>query len=106
MSMLGLGLLVLVGATLILTGLPAFAVLIFAAVVGALCGAVSSLVAMPLVPLFDSHATPVPALDLTPSLLAVVGSAVLGAVVVVLVGVLAAFATGRRIELRRVREAL
>ena len=76
------------------------------AVVGAVCGAVSSLVAMPLVPLFDSHATPVPALDLTPSLLAVVASAVLGAVVVVLVGVLAAFATGRRIELRRVREAL
>ena len=38
MSVLGLGLLVLVGATLILTGLPAFAVLIFAAVVGALCG--------------------------------------------------------------------
>jgi putative ABC transport system permease protein len=76
------------------------------AVVGAVCGAVSSLVAMPLVPLFDSHATPVPALDLAPSLLAVVGSAVLAAVVVVLVGVLAAFATGRRIQLRRVREAL
>jgi hypothetical protein len=76
------------------------------AVVGAVCGAVSSLVAMPLVPLFDSHATPVPALELAPSLLAVVGSAVLAAVVVVLVGVLAAFATGRRIQLRRVREAL
>ncbi|HEY3534989.1 MAG TPA: FtsX-like permease family protein [Pedococcus sp.] len=76
------------------------------ALVGAVCGAVSSSVAMPLVPLFDSHATPVPALDLAPSLLAVVGSAVLGAVVVVLVGVLAAFATGRRIQLRRVREAL
>ena len=76
------------------------------AVVGALCGAVSSLVAMPLVPLFDSDAAPVPALDLTPSVVAVVGSAVLAALVVVVVGVLAAFATGRRIELRRVREAL
>jgi hypothetical protein len=76
------------------------------AVVGAVCGAVSSLVAMPLVPLFDSKATPVPALDLAPSLLTVVGSAVLAALVVVVVGVLAAFATGRRIQLRRVREAL
>jgi hypothetical protein len=76
------------------------------AAVGTLCGAVSSLVAMPLVPLFDSGAAPVPALELAPSPVAVVGSAVLAAVVVVVVGALAAVATGRRIELRRVREAL
>jgi hypothetical protein len=76
------------------------------AAVGTLCGAVSSLVAMPLVPLFDSGAAPVPALELAPSLLAVLGSAVVAAVLVVVVGALAAFATGRRIELRRVREAL
>jgi tripartite ATP-independent transporter DctM subunit len=38
MSVLGLGLLVLVGLALVLTGLPAFAVLIFAALVGALSG--------------------------------------------------------------------
>jgi ABC-type lipoprotein release transport system permease subunit len=76
------------------------------AVVGALCGTLSSVVAMPLVPLFDSDAAPVPALDLAPSAPAVVGAAVAAALAIALVGVVAALATGRRIELRRVREAL
>jgi putative ABC transport system permease protein len=76
------------------------------ALVGALCGVVSSVIAMPLVPLFDSAATPVPAVDLTPSGLAVFVAAVGAATGIALVGIGTAVATGRRIELRRVREAM
>lgn len=76
------------------------------ALVGLVCGAVSSWVAMPLIPLFDSAATPVPALELTPSVLAIVGSALGAAVVLVVVGCLAAVGAGRRITLRRIRESL
>lgn len=75
-------------------------------VVGVVCGAVSSWVAMSLVPLFDSAADPVPALELAPDVLAVVGSAVGAAVVLVAVGWLAAVGAGRRITLRRIRESL
>jgi hypothetical protein len=74
--------------------------------VGAICGAVSSVIVMPLVPLFDSSGTPVPAVDLAPSLLAVVASALAAALVVALVGIATAMATGRRIQLHRVRDAL
>jgi hypothetical protein len=81
-------------------------VVLCGAAVGAVCGAVSSVIAMPLVPLFDATGTPVPAVDLAPSLPAVVISALAAALVVSLVGVGAAVATGRRIQLRRVREAL
>ena len=75
-------------------------------VVGVVCGAVSSWVAMPLVPLFDSAADPVPALELAPDVLAIVGSAIGAAVVLVVVGWLAAVGAGRRITLRRIRESL
>jgi ABC-type lipoprotein release transport system permease subunit len=75
-------------------------------VVGVVCGAVSSWVAMPLVPLFDSAADPVPALELAPDLPAIIGSAVGAALVLVVVGWLAAVGAGRRITLRRIRESL
>jgi ABC-type lipoprotein release transport system permease subunit len=75
-------------------------------VVGVVCGTVSSFVAMPLVPLFDSTADPVPALELAPDVVAIVGSALGAAVVLVAVGWLAAAGAGRRITLRRIRESL
>ena len=75
-------------------------------VVGVICGAVSSFIAMPLIPLFDSAADPVPALELAPDTLAIVGSAVVAGVVLVAVGSLAAVGAGRRITLRRIRESL
>jgi hypothetical protein len=81
-------------------------VVVGGALVGAACGVVSCVIAMPLVPLFDSGATPVPAVDLTPSGLAVIGAAVAAAAALALVGVGSAVATGRRIQLRRVREGL
>jgi ABC-type antimicrobial peptide transport system permease subunit len=81
-------------------------VVVVGAVVGAVCGAVAALVAMPLLPLFDDPATPVPALQIQPSILAVVGAALASVVVLVAVAVLCAMASGRRIALRRVREGL
>jgi hypothetical protein len=81
-------------------------VVLCGAAVGALCGTLSSVIAMPLVPLFDSDATPVPVVDLAPSALAVVGAAAASGVAIALVGVVTALATARRIELRRAREAL
>ena len=75
-------------------------------VVGVICGAVSSLVAMPLIPLFDSAADPVPALELAPATLAIVGAALGAGLVLVIVGWLAAVGAGRRITLRRIRESL
>lgn len=81
-------------------------VVLAGAVVGAVCGAVSSWIAMPLVPLFDSEATPVPAVDLVPSLAAVAGSAVAAALVVAVIGVFSAVGIGRRVRLSRVREAV
>jgi putative ABC transport system permease protein len=75
-------------------------------VVGVLCGAVSSFVAMPLVPLFDSAVDPVPALELAPAAVAIVGSALGAGLVLVAVGWLAAVGAGRRITLRRIRESL
>jgi hypothetical protein len=75
-------------------------------VVGLVCGAVSSLLAMPLVPLFDTTADPVPALQLAPALGAAAGAALLAALVLVAVGWLSAHGAGRRITLQRVRESL
>jgi hypothetical protein len=80
-------------------------VILGGAAVGTVCGAVSSVIAMPLVPLFDSSGTPVPAVDLSPNGLAVLLSALAAALVVSLVGIGAALATGRRVQLRRVRDA-
>ena len=74
--------------------------------VGAACGTVSALVAMPLVPLFDAAADPVPALDLAPSPAAVAGVVVLAFLVLGATGVLAAVGAGRRVTLRRIRESL
>jgi hypothetical protein len=76
------------------------------ALVGALCGTVAAIVAMPLLPLFDDPATPVPALQIDPSSAAVVGSTVLALVVLLVVAVACATVSGRRIALRRVRESL
>lgn len=75
-------------------------------VVGVVCGTVSSFIAMPLVPLFDSAADPVPALELAPAAAAIVGAAVVAAAVLVAVGWLAAVGAGRRITLNRIRESL
>ena len=66
----------------------------------------SSFVAMPLIPLFDSAADPVPALELRPGRSPSSASAVGAGVVLVVVGWLAAVGAGRRITLRRIRESL
>jgi len=76
------------------------------AAVGLTCGTVSSFVAMPLVPLFDSASDPVPALELAPSVPALVGAALVAAVVLLAVGWTAAVGAGRRITLNRIRESL
>lgn len=75
-------------------------------VVGVLCGAVSALVAMPLLPLFDDPSTPVPALEITPSVPAVLLATLAALLVLVPVGAMAALGSGRRIALRRIRESL
>lgn len=82
------------------------ALVLVGSVVGLVCGAVSSVLAMPLIPLFDSTADPVPALQLAPAVGAAAGAAVLAAIVLVVVGWLSARGTGRRITLQRVRETL
>ncbi|SES07544.1 FtsX-like permease family protein [Pedococcus cremeus] len=74
--------------------------------VGLVCGAVSSVLAMPLVPLFDDTADPVPALQLAPAVGAAAGAALLAALVLVVVGWLCARGAGRRVSLQRVRESL
>jgi len=75
-------------------------------VVGVVCGAVSALVAMPLLPLFDDPATPVPALEIAPSAAAVAVATLAALLVLLPVGAAAAFGSGRRIALRRIRESL
>jgi hypothetical protein len=74
--------------------------------VGVVCGAVSALVAMPLLPLFDDPAAPVPALQITPSVPAVLLATLAALVVLLVVGAAAAYGSGRRITLRRIRESL
>ncbi|HEY7722360.1 MAG TPA: FtsX-like permease family protein [Pedococcus sp.] len=73
--------------------------------VGAACGVVTALVAMPLVPLFDSPAA-LPRLQLAPSLPAVALAAAAAGAVLALVGAAVAVAAGRAIALNRVRESL
>jgi len=75
-------------------------------VVGLVCGAVSSVLAMPLLPLFDDTADPVPALQLAPAVGVAAGAALVAALVLVVVGWLAAAGAGRRITLQRVRDSL
>ena len=75
-------------------------------VVGTICGAVSALVAMPLLPLFDDPATPVPAVQIAPSPLAIALAALVSLLVLLPVGAAAAVGCGRRIALRRIRESL
>ncbi len=79
---------------------------VLGSVVGIVCGAVSALVAMPLIPLFDSTTTPVPALELAPSVPAIAVAGLLAVVVLLGVGYVAAVGAGRRITLRRVGESL
>jgi hypothetical protein len=67
---------------------------------------VSALVAMPLLPLFDDPATPVPALEIAPSVPAVLLATLAAFLVLIPVGAAAAFGSGRRIALRRIRESL
>jgi hypothetical protein len=66
---------------------------------------VTALVAMPLVPLFDSPAA-LPRLQLAPSLPAVALAAAAAGAVLALVGAAVAVAAGRAIALNRVRESL
>ncbi|GAA2739190.1 hypothetical protein GCM10009867_34260 [Pedococcus aerophilus] len=74
--------------------------------VGTVCGAVSALVAMPLLPLFDDPGTPVPAVQITPSVPAVLLATLACLLVLLPVGAAAAVGCGRRIALRRIRESL
>ncbi|KQU69505.1 FtsX-like permease family protein [Phycicoccus sp. Root101] len=74
--------------------------------VGTVCGALSALVAMPLLPLFDDPSTPVPAVQIAPSVLAVLVATVACLLVLLPVGAAAAVGCGRRIALRRIRESV
>ena len=74
--------------------------------VGTVCGAVSALVAMPLLPLFDDPAPPVPAVQIAPSVPAILLATILVLVVLLPVGTAAAVGCGRRIALRRIRESV
>ena len=75
------------------------------AAVGVLCGALTSALAMPLLPLFDVPAE-VPALQLEPSWQAIALAAVASTTALVAIGAGVAIAVGRKVALRRVREAL
>jgi hypothetical protein len=74
-------------------------------VVGAVCGLVTAVVAMPLVPLFDTPAA-LPRPELAPAPVAVVLAAVAAATALALVGLATAVVTGRSVALSRVRESL
>ncbi|WP_406831640.1 FtsX-like permease family protein [Pedococcus sp. KACC 23699] len=74
--------------------------------VGTVCGAVSALVAMPLLPLFDDPSTPVPEVQIAPSVPAVLLATVAALLVLLPVGAAAAVGCGRRIALRRIRESV
>jgi hypothetical protein len=79
---------------------------VLGAAVGLLCGIVSSVLAMPMVPLFDSAADPVPPLQLTPAWGSLLAVAVAATVALGFVAWLSAAGAGRRISLRRIRDAL
>lgn len=82
----------------------ALAPVVLAAVVGGLCGIVGAILAMPLIPLFDT-AAPVPAPDLAPAWL-VMGAAWVAAVVVLAaIAVVLALRAVRRGDTDRLREA-
>jgi hypothetical protein len=74
--------------------------------VGAVCGLVAAVVAMPLLPLFDDPATPVPALQIAPSLPAVLGATVVAFLALAVAAAAAAVSSGRRVTLSRIRETL
>lgn len=75
-----------------------------AGVVGALCGVAGAVLAMPLIPLFDTPA-PVPALDLTPSWLVMALAWVAAMLVLLLVSTVVALRSARRGDSDRLREA-
>lgn len=82
----------------------ALAPVLVAAVVGALCGVAGSVLAVPLIPLFDTPA-PVPALDLSPAWV-VMGLAWLAALLVLaLVSTVLALRASRQGDSDRLREA-
>ena len=77
---------------------------LLAAVVGALCGVVGAVLAMPLIPLFDTPA-PVPALDHSPAWLVMGGSWVVAVVVLCAVAAVLALRAAQRGDADRLREA-
>jgi hypothetical protein len=81
------------------------ALVLVGAAVGVLCGALTSALAMPLLPLFDVPAE-VPALQLEPSWQAIALAALASTTALVAIGAGVAVAVGRKVALRRVREAL
>ncbi|KRE42010.1 FtsX-like permease family protein [Knoellia sp. Soil729] len=77
---------------------------LLAAAVGALCGVAGAVLAMPLIPLFDTPA-PVPALDHSPAWLVMAGSWVLALLVLFAVAAVLALRAARRGDADRLREA-
>ncbi|WP_406831698.1 FtsX-like permease family protein [Pedococcus sp. KACC 23699] len=75
-------------------------------VVGAVCGVTAAALAMPLLPLFDDASTPVPALQIAPSITAVLGATLVALVVLILAALAAALSSGSRVTLSRIRETL
>lgn len=75
-----------------------------AGVVGALCGVAGAVLAMPLIPLFDTPA-PVPAPDLTPSWLVMLLAWLAAMLVLVVVASVLALRAARRGDSERLREA-
>ena len=82
----------------------ALAPVVVAAVVGALCGVAGSVLAMPLIPLFDTPAT-VPALDLAPAWRVMAVSWLGALAVLAAVSVLLALRSARQGDTDRLREA-
>ncbi|MEO7268948.1 MAG: FtsX-like permease family protein [Knoellia sp.] len=82
----------------------ALAPVLVAAVVGALCGVVGAVLAMPLIPLFDTPAT-VPALDFSPAWLVMGVSWLVAVLILVLVAAVLALRAARRGDTDRLREA-
>jgi ABC-type antimicrobial peptide transport system permease subunit len=77
---------------------------LLAAVVGALCGIAGAVLAMPLIPLFDTPA-PVPALDHSPAWLVMAGSWVIAVLVLCAVAAVLALRAAQRGDADRLREA-
>ncbi|GAA4126202.1 hypothetical protein GCM10022415_33910 [Knoellia locipacati] len=77
---------------------------VLAALVGAACGVTGAVLAMPLIPLFDTPA-PVPALDLSPSWVVMAGAWVATALVLAAVASVLALRSSSHGDIDRLREA-